>query len=507
MEVLRGAQLIPPGSEILEFYYIKPPYVAAVVYKDPSGVMSYRAIEPVLTGPEANLFVRLKDLLLLELELSIEETRAHPEEASRKLRRALAGIVRRYGIRVTRESLGKILYYLERDIIYYGPIDPLYWDPRVEDITCDGVGLPVYVFHRNYAWLRTNIVFKSVEALTAFARRLAYKAGQDINYAKPITEGPLPPRNFRAHLTLDPVSRRGATFTIRRASDEPFTIVDLLRFNTISSEAAAFLWQLIHYKVSMLVVGPMASGKTTFLNALAMLIPPEAKIVTIEETPEIRLLHENWVPLTVRPSFEPGVQDVTLFDLLKSSLRQRPDYIIVGEIRGEEANTFFQAIAVGHGGLGTFHAENPEQTLRRLMTPPISIPRSMIPLLKIIIVMARFLTPAGLRRRTLKVTEVVDFPEEDRIGLSDIYVYDPANDVLGRASRGRVVEYVSEKEGISVGELEEDLRRRKAVLEWMKLKRIQSPPEVMKVVRSYYLDPVETYERAERELREEGVSV
>ena len=368
---------------------------------------------------------------------------------------------------------------------------------------CDGYGLPVYVYHRDYEWMPTNVTFPTPEALDRFIRRLAYKAGQSITFARPIVEGPLPPEGFRVHLTLGEVSRRGSTFTIRKYSVEPYTIVDLLGFNTLSPTIAAYYWLLVDNVQSMMIAGPMASGKTTLLNAIAMLIRPEAKIVTIEDTPEIRLPHENWVPLITRPSFEPGVQDVTLFDLLKSALRQRPEFIIVGEIRGEEAYTFFQALAVGHGGLCTIHGETVEAVISRLESKPMNIPRVLIPLMKVITLTGRVKGPTGIVRRVIRVTEIIGIdPRTNEILLNDVFKWDPNKDSWTYSGRSYLLETISENKNIPLADVIEDLRKRSVILKWMLKKELRRFSDVAKVVRSYYQDPERVYAEASSEVEE-----
>jgi len=254
--------------------------------------------------------------------------------------------------------------------------------------------------------------------------------------------------------------------------------------------------------MSFMVLGPMASGKTTLLNAIAMMIRPEAKIVTIEETPELRLPHENWVPMTVRPSFEPGVKDITLFELLKSALRQRPEYIIVGEIRGREAYTFFQAMAVGHGGLTTIHGESVQAVLSRLENEPMNIPRVLIPLIKAFVHMGRVKVRGEIMRRVLRVVETVGIDTATKeVILNEVYTWDPVTDSWKFAGRSYAFEHIATNRGLPLSEVYKDFERRKVVLKWMEQKNMVRFSEVADVLRKYYQDPEETYRHAESELR------
>ncbi len=480
-------------GEVLSFYHVNPPYAAVLIYVDEHGIYRYKVIEPVLDEQEEQLLKTIKTLLIEEGVLGLEVLVGDSSKSSKTIAKQILQLLRRYGVKAPRNSLGKVLYYTLRDIVGYGPIDPIYRDPYVEDISCDGAGVPVYVYHRDYGWLTTNVVFEDPEELIAFVRRLAIRAGQDISAAKPIAEGPLPPKGYRVHMNLDIVSRRGANFTIRRFSEEFYSLADLIKFGTLNPTVAAYLWLAVTELTSMMIVGAMAAGKTTLLNAISMLIPPETKVVTVEETPELRLIHDNWVSLVTRPSFEPGVQDITLFDLLKSALRQRPDYIIVGEIRGEEAYTFFQATALGHGGLTTFHADNPEEAIRRLTTRPINIPKSLMPSIKAIITMRRFLREEGIMRRLVDVTEIVGYePETDQVVLNKVYEWDPASDTWVYKGRSIVMELVANRRGWTREQVEMELQRRAVVLEWA-TKVVRSNEEFVKIIREYLRHPEDVY--------------
>jgi flagellar protein FlaI len=261
-----------------------------------------------------------------------------------------------------------------------------------------------------YESLPTNIIFKDEAELNSFIIRLAYLTGKNISIASPILDATLPDGS-RIQLTYgNEITRRGSTFTIRRFRVDPLTISDLIAFNTLSSDMAAYLWYIIENRASVLVAGGIAAGKTTMLNCLSMFIKPEMKIVSVEDTQELNLPHENWVPSVIRLGFgheDKGSGSITLFDLLKAAVRQRPDYIIVGEIRGEEAYTLFQAMATGHLGMCTIHAESVEAVINRLESEPMNIPKSLIAMIDVIMVMARTEIEGKPARRTLTATEVV----------------------------------------------------------------------------------------------------
>jgi flagellar protein FlaI len=395
-----------------DFYQVNPPF-GNVAIRSLANLTTYEVIEPSLSEEERRQIVRLKRLLLEEVKAPLSVI-YKPEEVESYVDKNTSRLIKDYKLGIPKEALEKILYYIKRDFLGYSNIDVMMRDAKIEDISCDGVGIPIYVWHRDFESIPSNVKFTSKEELAGFIVRLAYKSGGQITVAKPILEGNLP-EGYRTHLTLDEISKRGSTFTIRKFREEPPTIVDLMTWGTISPQIGAYLWICIENLKSMLVIGATASGKTTTLGALAMLIRPEMKIVTIEELREIKLPHENWIPMVTRVSSQAGVDEVGLFDLLKSALRQRPDYIIVGEIRGEEAYTLMQAISTGHGGISTIHADSVSTAMKRMVTKPMDIPGMLLPLMSTLIQMSRVKVGEKYVRRSVNVSEITGFDEQRKI--------------------------------------------------------------------------------------------
>lgn len=341
-------KLVPTDSGAYNFVNIVqldrelPDVFAGIVKDEETGGYKYVVIEPTLTDREKQFYKEIRKLLIDELDVSlwsIKNRKVAQQYLAEKVRR----IVKRYGYKLAKPTLSKLQYYFNRDFIGMGKIEPLLHDYLIEDISCDGPGVPIYVWHRDYESIPTNIVFENDEELNTFVSKLAYIAGKHISLANPIVDASLPDGS-RVQMTYGKeVTQKGSTFTIRKFKPDPLTIVDLLKYNTMNSELAAYLWYLVEKRLSILVAGGTASGKTTTLNALSMFIVPGQKIVSVEDTPELNLPHENWIQSVARTVGTTG--EITLFDLLRAALRQRPDIIIVGEVRGEEAFTLFQAIA------------------------------------------------------------------------------------------------------------------------------------------------------------------
>jgi flagellar protein FlaI len=497
-----GGRRKDPPRVFKEFYPVNPPFGYVGIDLDgETGKLQYMTIEPTMNVYEDEALKRLKAILKEEADVPLDVLK---DEARIEgyLTEEIKRVIKAFNLDISIDSTDKFVYYIKRDFLGYGILDVLIRDSNIEDISCDGVGIPIYVWHRYHESIPSNVKYSSVAELDSFITRLAYKAGRQISVSRPILEGALP-EGFRVHLTLDEVSKRGHTFTIRKVRANPFTIVDLIGFGTISPHMAAYFWILVENLRSIIVAGATASGKTALLNSISMFIRREMKVVTIEEVQELRL-HENWIPMVTRPSFQMGVQEVTLFDLLKSSLRQRPDYIVVGEVRGEEAYTLFQSISVGHGGLCTIHAENVETVEKRLLTKPMNIPSLLIPMMNVVVLIGRTKLRETTIRRVLKVSEITGVDDETgRAMFKDVYSWNPRSDSfnfsLGTGDASYVLNKIMDLKHISMDVLLTEWERREEVLKWMARRDITSYDDVADVVRRYYLTPNEVYNRARLE--------
>jgi flagellar protein FlaI len=277
------------------------------------------------------------------------------------------------------------------------------------------------------------------------------------------------------------------------STTNPFTITDLINRGTVPIKVAAYFWILIENKRSVIASGATASGKTALLNSICTFIPPEMKVVTIEEVRELRL-HENWIPMITRPSLQAGIQEVTLFDLLKSSLRQRPDYIVVGEIRGEEAYTLFQSISVGHGGMCTIHAENVQAVEKRLLTKPMNIPQMLIPMMNVVAQLNRTKYRDDVVRRITEVSEITD-----RGDFKQLYEWDPHDDTINLSiphiNDSVALNRVADSKHVPIEEIVEDLEKRELILKWMVQNKLNTYEQVSDVIRKYYVNPQELFNR------------
>ena len=487
-----------------DVYEVIPGYALVGIRNDPSSnKLIYEVIEPKVSETEQQLLEQLKHYLVNQWVAPVGLD--NPTAASGSLEKAVNEVIKRYKVKIDQPSLQKILYFLKRDFLEYGKITVLLKDPNNEDVACNGVGIPIYVVNRRYGELQTNVVFESEAELDGMIERLAFLANRDISLARPIADGILPNGDRVLVTYRNEVSGGGSTFTIRNVRTDPFTIVDLLRSKTLDFLEAAYVWKLMELKRSVAVIGSTGAGKTTLLNALLDLLDPRSRIITIEETPELRLEKENWVSLHSK-GMEGDQSSISLFDLLKASLRQRPDYIIVGEIRGQEAVTFFQAIMTGHGGMTTIHADSMEAMMNRLISPPISVSPALIPAISAVISIGRVMTKNGFVRRVVSVTEITGYdPKTERVESNEYCSWNPTADIVSY-NDSKVLASVAELSKVDPKVLSQDLLDKSEYLKWLVNKGISGRVELEKALRSYYKDPraaiiTARLENAEKELR------
>jgi flagellar protein FlaI len=497
--VSRVARTRIEEPNIVETYPLNEPYAYANIVRNPTrGNLTYMVDEPKLSQNDVLQLERLKGLLMEVLDVHMSKLESK-ETAREYLGRKSGEVLDHYDFKLEKAAKGRLLYYMLRDNLGFGKIDPLMHDPSIEDISCDGTGIRIYVWHRKYEYVPTNVRFETTEELNSYALRLAYLCGSHVSIAQPMLDSSLPDGS-RIHLTYGTeITRRGSTFTIRKFKTDPLTIIDLIGFNTVSAEVAAYFWYAVENRVSIMVSGGIAAGKTTMLNCLSMFIKPDLKIVSIEDTPELNLPHENWIPATTRTHIGLGTEatDIGLFELLKASLRQRPDYIIVGEIRGAEAYTLFQAMSTGHLGMSTLHAESVESAVYRLESEPMNVPRTLISGIDVITIQKRVEHVDKPTRRTVTTSEIVGLdPRSREILTNEVYKWNPAKDAFEYTGRSYLVERIAEKKGITTDEANDEIQRRARVLEWMRERNVRKYTDVSDVIRRYYEDSERVYKEA-----------
>ncbi len=462
-----------------------------IKWNDEMQSLIYEVHEPKLSEREREILEELRKYIEEKLDIDFRAIR-NVEEANKYIMEKMKEGLKKMGYKLDKDTMFKILYYLQRDFVGLEKIEPLMRDPDIEDISCDGVGIPVFIYHRNpmYGEMPTNIVFETKEELDNFIIKLAQKAGRAISVANPLLDGSLPDGSrVQATFGTD-IARRGSNFTIRKFFRRVLTPIDLLEYGTLNETILAYYWLAVESRMSMLIAGPTASGKTTLLNAISLFIRPEMKIISIEDTAELKLPHPNWVPHVSRAAFGPsGYGAVTMFDLLKAALRQRPDYIIVGEVRGREAYVMFQAMATGHACYGTIHADSMDAIINRLTTPPINLPKQMITNLDLITFLIGTKIRGKFVRRVDQIVEITGYNyKEDEIITNTSFIWDPSEDkFIGRSSY--LLDKIAKRLGYSSEELEMEMKRRVLVLKWMRRKRIRDYEKFWRIIGMYYYDP------------------
>jgi len=471
-------------------YALISPYVSVHIYWDKKeGELIYQVEEPILNDTEKAMFKTLERSLSemvnvnVLVEKTVESMIEHIDKTSRLLIEELA-------IQMSGESYKKIFYYLFRNFVGMNEIEPLMRDYFIEDVECNGKDAPIYIVHRIYRNMKSNVIYRSMDDLASFVEKLAQRCGKYVSYASPILDGSLPDGSRVNATYTEDITSRGPTFTIRKFTKIPWTPIQLLNMKTVSPEMLAYFWLLLEYKSSILIAGGTASGKTTLLNAIAFFIPPEARVVSIEDTRELNLPRENWLPSVARSALgTSGVGEVDLFSLLRSSFRQNPDYVIVGEVRGKEAFVLFQGMASGHSSISTMHADSVNTLIKRLETPPIELSPTLLTTLDCVVVMTHAIVNKQETRRLRDITEIVDVTREGVAKTNQPFMWNSREDAFYFKTDSKVFEKISNRYGKTIQELQIEFKRRSRLLYEMQRRRIFDFNQTQKIINEYHKDP------------------
>jgi flagellar protein FlaI len=497
-------------------YVVEQPYqYVHIEYVRQEGALIYSVVEPQLSEEEVTALRIIENAFEKLVSTNVELIDA--EQRENYLHDRFYSLIHIFGLKLSDAQKQRMFFHLRKNYLGYGRIDTLMKDKYIEDISCNGSNMNIYVQHRTYGSIRTNVQFAEVE-LNNFVLKLAQVSGRHVSLLQPIRDLTLPDGS-RANITLgSEVTKRGSTFTIRKFRANPISSIELMDYGSIDAQQLAYTWILMEYKRSILVSGGTATGKTTFLNVLCSFIPPEYKIVSIEDTAELNLMHPNWIQSITRTGFgtseasggasgisgmggggskAPG--DISLYDLLVAALRQRPEFIIVGEVRGGEAFTLFQAIAVGHAALGTIHAGSMDELLARVESNPMNVPRSLLSNLDLVIFPMHIKKGERSMRRIANIVEILEL-DRDKGDLitNTVFKWVPETDDFKWQGRSFLFDKIKETFGVSKELLNQELEDRTRFINWMQKNNIREYHMVTQMVQQYYRDKDEIIRMMDR---------
>ncbi|MBN2067848.1 MAG: type II/IV secretion system ATPase subunit [Candidatus Diapherotrites archaeon] len=493
-----GPRKIVTRAKVIESYPVKTDEVTIevnIIDDEKAFVRSYYLNFPEYGAGTVALLTNLKTSILSEISLRAERMMESKfvERTKDKFKLRAEQLLERNVPEMPDETKNLLIGILLNEMLGLGKIEILLSDPNLEEIVVNYSKEPVWVYHKKYGWLKTNIFLESEGEIENYASIIARRIGKQITILNPLLDAHLITGD-RANATLFPISSRGNTITIRRFRRDPWTVTDFLENKTVSKEIMALIWICMEYELNIIVSGGTASGKTSFMNICMPFFQPNHRILSIEDTRELMLpkfLH--WVPLTTREPNPEGKGGVSMLDLLVNSLRMRPDRIIVGEIRRQrEAEVMFEAMHTGHSVYTTFHANTADETVRRFINPPVNVPATMMEAVHLNVVMFRN-RRLGVRR-ILQVAELI--PErrgkEESIKTNILYRWRGSDDKIVQHSDSiRLIDELSLHTGLSRSEIMGDIRQKESILEWMGKFNIRSVTDVGKVMAQYYRDSEE----------------
>lgn len=481
------------------------------IIEDEEKELLYKVNLPDLTPADRQFLIDVTDRTIRELSIdldSITDQDTRKEKLREEVSKMMAGEIEGFNSGAKNRKgfeepdsnklfqMGEIII---NSMIGYGAIQPLLNDDALEEVMVIGVGAPVYVAHRRHGAIPTNIVFENDMDIQRIIEKIGRFSGRKIDIANPLLDARLPDGS-RVNATLKPASLDGSTITIRKFKAEALTIIDIINFGTFSSEVAAFMWLAVDgmgvKPANVLVSGGTGSGKTTTLNCLGLFIPKRERVITIEDTAELQLPLQHMIRLETKPPNVEGKGGLSFNQLLINTLRMRPDRLILGEVRGEEASTLFVAMNTGHDGcMGTTHANTANETVTRLINAPMNVPLIMIPAMDLIIMQNRISVGGKVRRRVTEIAEIAG-TELDKVLLNKIYEHDPKDDkVKATGTPSRLKQDIAKKAGISGEELNIELEKRTIVLDYLAGKGITKLDVVYKWIQDYYKDSDEVLKK------------
>ncbi|MCL4328058.1 MAG: type II/IV secretion system ATPase subunit [Candidatus Thermoplasmatota archaeon] len=466
--------------------------------------VKYHLIEPYIDDELSDIIEEVKQRVIDRASFD----RLATDDREKDFEKVYSGIISELALDFTPAENTVMKYYVRRDVVELGRIQGLMYDQSIEDVSCDGQNVPVFVFHRAHGFIPSNVIFKDEGELNTYVKKIVQDSGKHISISVPIIDATLPDGSRLQASYGRYITSNGPAFTIRKFRSNPLSPVSLIMTGSVSARIMSYLWILTEYGANMMVAGGTGSGKTTLLNAILLFIPPQMKVVSIEDTREINIPHENWIATVTRSGFgalnkSTGKRagEIDMFDLLAASLRQRPNYIIIGEVRGKEAFTVFQAMSAGRYGFGTFHAEDPKTLIHRLESPPINIPRTLITALDVIIMQSQLSYNNKMVRRATSISEITGLDQATNdIIVNNIFKWTPANDVFTFSGFSYVMNRIAERIGKTESDLEHEAENRERILNKMIEKKFYTYRDVTRMITMFYKDKEELLKELELNL-------
>ncbi len=487
-EVEELAQKIEPPKDFkktdITYDLIKPFAKAHIFYS--KGEIIYELIEPELSKKDKQIFEKIYQGLLQLIDLSPMQIENQKKLIS-YLENKIKFLLKEYGYKISDKQYNKIIYFVYRDFVGLNEIEGLMHDDYIEDINCNGIKTEIYIKHRLFENIKTNVVYKEEEKLKNFIIKLAQRCNKYVTYSNPFLEGSLKDGSRVEGTISREVSPRGPNFSIRKFRRIPFSPTELISLKTISASAMAYIWYLMEKQVNILIIGGAGAGKTTTLNSISTFIPPKAKIVSIEGIREIRLYHDNWIATVSRESVGGlKIGEVNLDKLLRESFRENPDYVIVGEVRGKETYVMFQGMASGHPTLSTFHSEDVPSVVSRLKTPPINLPTSLIELLDVIITVVKIEKKDRFFRKIKKIEESLNIDKKTEIvSTNQVLSFDYAKNKFIYNQKSKLLEKISINQGIKMEDIQKEIKKREKFLLRLVKKKVFEMHLVQKEIEKY----------------------
>ncbi len=396
-------------------------------------------------------------------------------------RKEIFFLIKRYFPGADKKTSDLLINQLIRQNIGLGDIEILLSDKNLEEVVVNSSKDPIWVYHKKWGWLKTNIIIQTEEKIRHYATMIGRDVGKEITVLKPLMDAHLMSGD-RVNATLNPISSSGNTITIRKFAVKPWTITDFIKAGTLNYPAAAIIWLAVQNELSMLITGGTGSGKTSMLNVVCSFIPINQRVISIEDTRELTLPRDlHWVPLETRLPNPEGKGEITMLDLVVNSLRMRPDRIIMGEIRRKrEAEVLFEAMHTGHSVYGTLHANNVKETIIRLTNPPIDIPKTLISSLSLIVVQNRN-RRTGFRR-TLQIAEILENGDTNILMQYDVR----RDDLVSKNESSAMIDTLNLYTGLSKKNIEDDINEKVGILKRLVKNNIVDVNEVGSIFRTYY---------------------